>query len=327
MFDVISVGSATIDVFAKTESELIEIKTLKGQEELIAYPSGTKILITDLEFLSGGGGTNTAVSFAKLGFKTAYLGKIGNDDNGKKVLQLLAKEKVKFVGAIGKEITGYSIILDSIEEERTILAYKGANNNLKFSEIKPSNLKTKWFYFSSMIGESYKTLEKIATYAQKNNIKIVFNPSSYLAEKGVSFLKNVLAKTEVLILNKEEAELLVGKDTIESVLKNLQRLGPKIVIITEGKHGVHAADSKHVYFLAPHKKIKVAETTGAGDSFASGFLAGFMKKKNIEFGLRLGLANAESVVCCYGAKNGLLNWKNALTAIKAKPAKIKKKLI
>ncbi len=102
MYDVITVGSATVDVFAHTESELITIKTSHGKEELIAYPSGSKILIDRLEFKIGGGGTNTAVSFSHLGLKTAYLGKIGNDENGEKVLKLLKKEKIDFVGVKAK---------------------------------------------------------------------------------------------------------------------------------------------------------------------------------------------------------------------------------
>ena len=85
MYDVITVGSNTLDVFAKTDSELIEIKTKNFTEELLAYPLGSKILIKELDFMIGGGGTNTAVAFSRLGLKTGYLGKIGKDENGLKI--------------------------------------------------------------------------------------------------------------------------------------------------------------------------------------------------------------------------------------------------
>jgi len=164
MYDVITVGSATVDVFANTKySELIKIKTSAEKEiDLLAYPSGSKILIKDLRFTTGGGGTNTAVALSRLGHKVGFLGKLGCDENADFILKKLKEGGVDFLGVCGKEIGGYSVILDSIEHDRTILAYKGVNDNLKFKEVDLKKLKTKWFYFSAMLNESFKTLEKIA---------------------------------------------------------------------------------------------------------------------------------------------------------------------
>ncbi len=325
MFDIITVGSATVDVFAKTESGLIKIKTTKEEEEFIAYPSGTKILISSLSFETGGGGTNTAVAFSRLGLNTAFLGKLGNDENSKRILELLKKEDVEFIGTRGKLPTGYSVILDSIEDDRTILTYKGSNSDLKFSEIKKELLRAKWFYFSSMVGKSFSCLEKLADYAARNNIKIAFNPSSYLAEKGSIFIKSILTRTEILVLNKEEAFDLVGKNPIEDTIKNLTILGPKIAIITDGKNGAYAYDRETFYYM-PANKLKVKETTGAGDAFASGFVAGYILKRDICFALNIGMANASSVVKYIGAKNKLLTLKEALSEKKKNKRIIKKKL-
>ena len=323
MYDIITVGSATVDVFANTESELIKIKTSNSEEELIAYPSGSKILIKELRFTTGGGGTNTAVSLARLGHKVGYLGSLGNDENGRKILDLLKKEKIDFIGKLINDTTGYSIILDSIEHERTILTYKGANDKLKFSDINLKKLKTKWFYFSSMISESFKTLEKLAEFAEKNKINIAFNPSTYLAKKGIDYLKKILTRTSILILNNEEALLLVGKNNVKTMLKELYKLGPEIIIITDGKKAINAYDGKNIYVLIPNK-IRVVESTGAGDAFASSFLSGMIKKNNVDFALRLGLVNSESVIQKSGAKNKLLKYREALEIIKKSPIKIKK---
>jgi len=325
MYDVITVGSATIDAFAKTDAELITIKTSEEEENLIAYPCGTKILISDLDFHSGGGGTNTAVSFSRLGLKTAFLGRLGNDSNADLVLEQLQMENIEFIGVMGKIQTGYSVVLDSIKDDRTILTYKGANNNLKYSEIKKSKLKTKWFYFSSMLGESYKTLEKLALYAKKNKIKVAFNPSSYLAKKGTGHLKELLKSVDLVILNKEEAEYLVGHNPMVELLRNLAVLGPKLIIITDGKNGAHAFDLRHTYFLKA-RKLRVMETTGAGDAFASGVVAGLIYKDDLEFGLGMGMANASSVIKHLGAKNKLLTYKEALLIMKKNEKVQKKKL-
>ncbi|MBT3406194.1 carbohydrate kinase family protein [Candidatus Woesearchaeota archaeon] len=319
MFDVIAIGSATVDVFMKSHSELIKIKTQHSEEKLIAYPSGSKVLIKDLQFMTGGGGTNTAVCFSKLGLKTAYLGNIGKDENGTRVINQLKKEKIKFIGTISNDLTNYSVILDSIEHDRTILAYKEASQKLKFSKINKSKLKAKWFYSSALMGNAFKTEEQLASYASKNKIKFALNPSSYQAKKGKKFLAKLLSNTNLLVLNREEAGLVLGiaKNTkIELLLKGLYNLGPEIVIITEGKKGAYCFDGKYKYYAKP-KVAKVLETTGAGDAFASTFLTALIKKKDIEFALKVATVNAQSVTKQYGAKNGLLSWNKALSLMKS----------
>jgi len=322
-FDVICVGSNTVDVFAKTDSELIQIKTKNSTEELLAYPLGSKILINNLNFLIGGGGTNTAVAFRRLGFDTAYLGKIGKDENGLKVFKLLKEENISFIGSLG-EMGGYSIILDSIAEDRTILTFKGCNNDLTFEELNKKSLKTKWFYFASMVGKSFNTLKKLAKYAKDNNIKVAFNPSSYLTKQGFSFTKSIIEKTNILILNKEEAESLVGKGNSKDLLKRLFLPNMDYLVITDGPKGAYCTNGKFIWFVKPNPKRKVKETTGAGDSFAASFVAGIMKKKSVEDSLRMAITNAESVISNYGAKNILLSKTKMNLLIKKSNRKITK---
>ena len=309
------------------QSEEIKIKTKDGEEELIAYPAGSKILKKELNFLTGGGGTNTAVAFSRLGLNVAYLGKMGQGSNSGLIVKRLRKEKVKFVGVNSKTFhAGYSVILDSLSGDRTILTYKGANNHLRFSEINKRKIKAKWFYFSSMIGESYKTLEKLAIFGKENGIKIAFNPSNYLAEKGSEFLGKLLLNTDLLILNKEESELIVGKGEIKHLIQKLMELGPKEVIITDGKKGAYTISKNYFYNVVPHK-VHAVETTGAGDAFASTYLASKIMGKEIIDSLKLASSNSGSVVQNRGAKNGLLEYKPLLLESKKYPAKIKKKKI
>ena len=119
--DIITMGSATVDVFAHTDPTQSEVVNLHHHKD-IAYPLGAKILIKEIHTFVGGGGTNTAVAFARLGLKTAYLGKIGKDDNGKTISDCLFNEKVEFIGTYG-QISGYSVILDSVKDDRTIFTY------------------------------------------------------------------------------------------------------------------------------------------------------------------------------------------------------------
>ena len=327
MYDVITVGSATLDVFARTRfSELIKIIDPKGETDLLAFPSGSKILIDKLEFTTGGGGTNTAVALSRLGHKVAFVGKLGHGTNSDFIHKDIVKEKIDMLCPHGKGNAGYSVILDTLDHDRTILAYKGINDYLKYSEIPHKKLKTKWFYFCAMMNESFHTLEKLAEFAQKNKIKIAFNPSTYLAEKGSKYLSQIINRTELLILNREEACLLVGKDSIEDLLYKLKSLGPRIVVITDGKHNLYVMDSNYIYSSFP-PPVKIVDATGAGDAFSSSFLCGLMRKNDIEFAIKLGITNAQSVIAHYGAKNILLTFDEAMKAMKKLKVKIHKKKI
>ncbi|MCK5149618.1 carbohydrate kinase family protein [Candidatus Pacearchaeota archaeon] len=293
-FDIITFGSAVGDVFVNTG--------LSERKNFISYPVGSKVLIKELKFDIGGGGTNTAVAFSRFGLKTGYLGKIGEDNSGKEILELLKKEKIEFLGKVEKNTkSGYSIILDSKEKNRTILTYKGINNGLKINEIKIK--KTKWLYFSSVLGESFKTQKKLAEILIKKGTKIAFNPSSYLIKE--KNLKPILKLCHVLILNKEEAKILCKN---KDLLLGLHKLGPKIIVITDKNKSISCYDGNKKYFLKPHK-IKVVERTGAGDAFASGFVAGLIVGKSISESLKLGLKESESVIKYFGAKNNLLKIK------------------
>ena len=327
MYDVITVGSATVDVFAKTHfSELIKIIDPKGETDLLAFPSGAKILIDELEFTTGGGGTNTAVALSRLGHKVGFIGKLGTGTNSDFIHKNLKKEKIDLLCSHGKGHAGYSVILDTLEHDRTILVHKGINDELSSEDIPYKKLKTKWFYFGAMMNESFHTLEKLAEFAQQNKIKIAFNPSTYLAEKGGKYLSNIISRTEMLILNKEEACLLVGQDSIESLLFKLRGIGPKIVVITDGKNELYVIDEKYIYSAKP-PFVKVVDTTGAGDAFAASLLSGILRKKDIEFAIKLGITNSLSVIAHYGAKNILLTFNEAMKAMNKLKVKIHKKRI
>jgi len=305
------VGSNTLDVFVETDAELVKVSVHENGEKLkkepcIVYPLGAKMLINDIHFEIGGGGTNTAVSFSRLGLKTGYLGKIGRDNSGVQVFNLLHKENIKFLGSFGDK-TGYSVILDSEADDRTILTYKGCNDDLIYSEIAKKNIKTKWLYFSSMAGSSFQTLNELSKYALKNNIKVAFNPSLYVVINGMNYLKTVFSAVNVLILNKEEAEVISKKYHIDELLLFLKKFIKDYVVITDGKNGCWCYNGKKIIHATPRKNLKVVETTGAGDAFASAFVNGLIHNKNLKTCVRMGMIQSESVIQYRGAKNILLS--------------------
>jgi ribokinase len=325
-------GSATVDVFAHTDPTQAEVVTVHAQtansHKDIGYPLGAKILIKEMHFFVGGGGTNTAVAFARLGLKTAFLGKVGKDDNGKTISDCLFNEKVDFIGSYGL-ISGYSVILDSVKEDRTIFTYKGCNDDLKIGDVDFKVLDTKWLYLSSMMKESFHTQQRVLSYAKKKGIKIAYNPSLYIVKNSSGQLRSMLKRVDLLIFNKDEAQMLVkgASDNVFTLLFEVSKLGPRMIVITDGHNGAHCYNTVDgIVYSAKPAKVTVVETTGAGDAFASGFVAGIINGKSIDICLKIGMLDAESVIAHLGAKNILLGHKAFYAAENDTRTVFKKKL-
>ena len=148
MFDVITIGSATRDVFLRAEGfELRQhADSPTGTEQ--CFPLGSKIEIKEITFTTGGGGANAAVTFARQGLKTACIGSVAEDINGREIIEELKKEKIetKFFQKMALGYTAYSVIFIHPNAERTILSYKGEGQNLNAEKTLFKKIKTKWLF-------------------------------------------------------------------------------------------------------------------------------------------------------------------------------------
>jgi sugar/nucleoside kinase (ribokinase family) len=113
------------------------------------------------------------------------------------------------------------------------------------------------------------------------------------------------------VLNKEEAQVLCRKKEVRKCLLKFSKVGVKIGVVTDGPNAIHAYDGATYYKLKPHR-VKIRESTGAGDAFGSGFVSALIKGKSVEDALRIGLVNSQSVIRYVGAKHELLGWAKAL---------------
>ncbi len=309
MDDIITIGSAIQDVFIKTKRfEILENEVFGDDEKGICLPLGSKVPIEKLVFASGGAGTNTAVTFARFGLSVSFLGKIGQDFRGEEIKKELKKENVATSLIIESKDypTAYSVILSTYQQGRTILVFRGASGHLQEKDIDFSRIKTKWLYIASL-GGNLNLIKKIVTEAEKKKIKIAFNPGQKELKQGLSKLKEILARIDVLILNKEEASLLTGISFQKEneIVKKTTLIAKNIGVITKGREGLVAFDKEYLYRAGTFGKEAI-EPTGAGDAFGSAFVYGILKEKGLEFAIRLGSLNATSVIQKIGAKNGIL---------------------
>jgi ribokinase len=302
-------------------------------------PYGGKQKIEEIHETLGGGAHNTSVAFARLGLKSAYCGLIGDDLWGKKILANLEAEGVssELLSITENEKTSFSVILNSFEGERTVLNYLGANH-LFTEEYFPlaKIMQSRWIFLNHLSGEANRLVKKVKLILEnKNNIKLAWNPGGVQLKNGAKKFTEILKKTSVLFLNKEEAEqfssLTCNKKldnirnayNVNSIFQYFHKLGVKNVVITDGRNGAQASNGKERLYC-PALKEKRKDTLGAGDSFASGFTGALMLNNNLQTALKFGTINATSVVNHYGAQQGLLKIDKIQKALEIKKIKITK---
>jgi sugar/nucleoside kinase (ribokinase family) len=317
MYDIITFGSAAQDIHLKSKA----FKTLNDNKDFITGKGiclalGSKIDVDDIILTSGGGGTNTAATFVKQGLRTAFCGAIGADVFGLETVRELKHLRIdtRFVVKKKEKKTNTSIIISSTNSDRTILVYRGASDILNEKDIPWKKIKkTRWFYIAPLAGPLCDTFEQVVNFAAENNIKVAVNPSIQQLSLPDEKLKNIFKKVDILFLNQEEASFLtkIPFEEEKDIFKKIDEICPGIAVMTRGGEGVVASDGKYLYSALPDPERKVVDTTGAGDSFAAGFLSDYIRYNgDIEKAIQLGLANSAANLSEVGAKSGILE-KNA----------------
>ncbi|MFY9461666.1 MAG: carbohydrate kinase family protein [Candidatus Sungiibacteriota bacterium] len=307
-YDVITIGTATRDAFVKSKDFHIDRDAHVLGGKGLVMPLGAKLEIPGIYFSTGGGATNSAVTFARQGFKTACIAAVGDDVSGNTVIRELEREKVN-AGFIRKEKkpTAYSILLEPSSGERTVLVYRGASEDLEEKLLPWPRLRTRWFYISSLAG-NIRLLRKVVDFAKKNGIRIAYNPGGKELKQRKKLLP-LLKHVSILIANREEASLITGVSykNEKAIFKKWDTMSPGINVMTDARNGVWVSDGAHLYKAGIYKEKKIVDRTGAGDAFGSGFAASIMRKpKDIVRAVKLGSANATAKVEGMGAKYGLL---------------------
>ena len=316
-FDIISIGSAIKDIF-------ILANDLKRRGKLM-HPFdpaniGKKINIKHLYFDIGGGGTNTAAAFANFGLNTGLISQVGHDINGQEIIKTMKKIGVNTDQiSIANQPTGYSVIFLNSDGERTALTFRGASDFNQF-KLKSIPLRSDWLFITTLNG-NVKLLKQIFSQAQKNNIKIAWNPGISELKLKSAALKPWLKQIDVLILNIKEAQLLAKTklNQIKPLFHKLSGLSSNaIMAITAGAQGAWVkTPTSPAICQAAALPGKVINTTGAGDAFGAGLVAGLILYSNdLKKSLALAMLNSGGVVAKMGAKHGLLTKPPALAKLK-----------
>ena len=307
-FDVVCIGNAKIDEFLTIHEAASHLRLDQETNEL-CLKNGEKIPVDNIELCLGGNAANVSVGLSRLGITSSLISEIGTDEFSQKIISTLKSENVDttFIKQTPKEKNSISIIL-SFKNERTILSqHIRRTHDFIFDDIS-----TKWVYLSSLGEEWENAYQKVYAFVKGKSIKLAFNPGTIQIDSGYEKIKNVLELTNILFLNKEEAikiangKLQIANDDIEQLLSVLQKLGSKNVVITDGENGSHAVNEKGEFFVQEIIKTNIVEKTGAGDAYASGFLAAFILNYSFPDSMKWGTLNAASNMQKVGAQNGIL---------------------
>jgi sugar/nucleoside kinase (ribokinase family) len=325
MYDIITIGSATRDAFVRSPHFRIVADHDSETTRSLAMSLGAKLELEKIVFSTGGGATNTAVTFRKQGFRTACMGVVGDDISGHTVLKELQKEDIStdFMHQHKTLPTGYSLLLHASGGERTVLVYRGASETLTPDMVQWDNVETQWIYCSSLAG-NMELLGRVVAHAEDRNIRVAYNPGGKELDARDALIP-LLQHIGVLIVNREEAARITGAsfDDELAIFRAWDALTPgrNINVMTDARNGVMVSDGELIYHAGIYEEKSVEDRTGAGDAFGSGFVSGLMQRaasKNadwfwgeddISYAIRLGSANATAKVEGVGAKFGLLTKK------------------
>ncbi|MDP3993500.1 MAG: carbohydrate kinase family protein [bacterium] len=327
-YDIISIGDTTTDAFIKLHDASVHCD-LDNKNCQLCMSFADKVPYESLTVIPAvGNSSNVAVGTARLGLKSAAFTAIGGDYFGTQILDVYRKEKVghEFV-KINKDLpTNYHFVLN-FQAERTILI-----KHQHFSYFEPSRIgDAEWIYFSSMAENTLPFHLKLGKYLKAHpKIKMGFNPGTFQLKLGAAKLRDVYQQTYVFFVNREEAQKILNtKDRDIKVLSTgLHKLGPKIVVITDGPDGAYVSDGQEQYQMPLYPDPKPPlERTGAGDAFSTGFMSALVYGLPITEAMCWGPVNSMSVVQDIGAQRGLLTKPQLLKLLNKAPKNYKPKRI
>ena len=309
--ELVAIGSNTLDVIIDIDDILrFELMDKDIIKKYTAIEYSRKLNVKNVRFVPGGSGANIAANCSMLGLKSAYVGVMGNDFSAEICLTDLRKRGVDLSHVIQTErdTTALSIILRTPwGKDRSILAYKGANNLLNPSDINEeffNNIKA--FAWTSLTNDdACKAIEKAITLTKDKGGMVFAAPSMSIVKNAPKWAKILISNSDVVSMNLEEAQEFTGESKKTLMIKNFLDMGIKLISITDGPNGSIISDGKTIINSGVYSAGKVEDTTGAGDAFLTGILVSCLNNFSLEKTSKM--ATAMSYLECLevGVREGL----------------------
>jgi len=306
---ILGIGNAIVDVICKVEENFISQNSLtKGTMKLIFDETEFKNLLENLKIektISGGSVANTIVGLSQLGNKVGFIGKISEDDLGNKYEKGLKSENVEYFYKKKKEKlpTGTCLILVTPDSERTMCTFLGTAGKINEDDINNDSIKNSEIILLEGYlwdeGEPKKAFEKAISNA--NKVAMSLSDQFCVDRHKPHFLDLVKNKLDIIFANEQEITSLINAKDFSEVIDFGKSLN-KMLVVTRGEKGAVSINGENVVENGVQKNLKILDLTGAGDLFASGFLHGFINKKNDAECLEIGKEMSSKVIQQIGAR-------------------------
>ncbi len=326
-FEVVTIGDTTVDIFLSFLPENKEIRLNSGTREF-CFKYGEKIDVDHCATSVGGNAANVAVGLCRLGVSTALAAELGDDSLSGLILDGLNKEQIDESLLIKTPTKSSSLTVGmNYQGDRTLFTDRPVREHaFNFSKMK----KAKLIFLTSLGNEWKKVYQQTIDFIDKTQIPLAFNPGSLQLHEDMELSKEVLKRTQILFVNKEEAEQLLfgqepqqandSKEYIQGLMDKLAELGVKVCVITNGVHGSYVRDDEGSFYYHFTPEVEIVEKTGAGDAYTAGFLAAWQMNRSIDDAMEWGTQNAISVIGQVGAQVGLLTQDKIVSKLADKKA-------
>ena len=319
---VLAIGDIVTDAFIKLSEDYAQSYTDDKGYKRLSFELGAKLPYDSVEIVQAVEcSPNAAVSMSRLGLDASLMSWLGDDGPGNDMIKYLTAQGVGVDElAIEKGLkTNYHYVLRYGTDRTKLQRFEDYSYRWKMPVKQPD-----WIYLGVLGEKTWPLHEGILHYLERNpDIKLAFQPGMYHLMWGAEKMKDFYKRAEVVIMNREEAVTVTGGDhtDIHGLIDKLHGLGSKIVVITDGPEGAYASDGQARFKmpLYPDPSPPV-DRTGAGDAFASTFVAALIKGNTIEGALQWAPINSMSVCQKIGAQAGLLTEKQVDFYLRHSPA-------
>jgi sugar/nucleoside kinase (ribokinase family) len=305
---ILGIGNAIVDVICKVNDQyLIDNQLTKSTMKLVDETKFQKLLSTLKieQTISGGSVANSIVGLSQLGNDVGFIGKVNDDDLGKKYEEGLTKEKVQYFYNKKKEIlpTGTCLILITPDAERTMVTFLGIAGKINQNDINEKAIQESEMIFLEGYlwdeGEPKSAFDKAISMC---NTKAMSLSDQFCVERHKSdFLNLIKNKLDITFANEQEIKSLIDAKNFEDVIEFGKRLG-KLLIITRGEKGSIAIKNQEIIECQSKHNLKIVDLTGAGDLFAAGFLHGLINNISTKECLEKGTEMSSKIIQKVGAR-------------------------
>ena len=305
---ILGIGNAIVDVICKIEDKFLEDNELTKSTMKLVDENEFKKLLGNLKIektISGGSVANSIVGLSQLGNKVGFIGKVNDDDLGRKYLEGLEKERVKFHYNIKSEKmpTGTCLILITPDSERTMCTFLGTAGKINENDIDEEIIKQSEITFLEGYlwdkGDPQKAFNKAINNSKQSAMSL---SDLFCVERHKEFfLDLVQKKLSITFANEQEIIALINAKDFSEVVEFAKKI-KKLIIITRGENGAIAIHDDNVVESSAKKGLEIKDLTGAGDLFAAGFLHGYVNKLSIKESLEKGTELSTKIIQQVGAR-------------------------